>query len=183
MHSTLSKVVWPWFHQFGWQRRKGSSCAFLKRCESTNKYWCFWVQISQWGGKDFGNSFTLDLILLESHDIPPYGGADSRVLNTLTGRDRQVGIELETKIAGRIPEPAPECLIYEWMKLPGDEGAAFKRMWTEAFVPHPDRWNEGMDISLRYFALDDVEEWAQFLLRRLEMLTDRTRCKRRSESA
>lgn len=175
VHSTLRNALSPWFRERGWERRKGSSCAFLKLSQSGDGFWCFWLQVSQWGGRDFGNEFTVNLILLPSASDRPYGGPYARVLKTLPQDDRDIGLALEAKIAARVPKPPPESRICQWMDLPGEEGATFKRMWAEAFVPHPHRWAEDMDVWLRYFAVDDVEEWASFLVPRLELLTAQVR--------
>lgn len=175
VHSALGKRLTPWFREHGWEKRGGSSCAFVKADAIAEGVWCFWIQISQWGGRDFGNEFTVNLISLPSANTTPYGGPYARVLKTLQQRDREIGLALEAKIAARIPIPAPENRIHEWMKLPGEQGAGFRRMWSEAFVAHPDRWGQDKDIWLRYYALDDVEEWAEFLIARLDALTVQSR--------
>lgn len=171
VHSILSRILKPWFITHGWQKRKGFTCAYLHPRDEQSGFWCFWIQCNQWGGKDFGNSFTINLGPQWLPDQSLACSPNGRVLEMLGTSDLQEGLAIETRIVARIPKPSPGSRIYELMKSPGNAGNITRENWAHTFIPHPELWKPGLDHWLRYYAADDVEEWGEFILARLDLLT------------
>lgn len=171
-HSALGRLLRPWFKAHGWDKRPGGTAAFTRQSSEGPGFWCLWFQVSQWGNADFGNEFTLNLVLQQSEAASLCGGPHARVLNTLSPQAREEGLGIETAIVARIPKPPPGRKIYEWMEADDPYAAHHRQAWQRAFSPDVRRWRQpGVDLWLRYFSVDDVEDWAAFLLPRLEGLT------------
>jgi hypothetical protein len=170
VHRTLSVLFKPWFQERGWKKRPGSSCAFLRPRTDAPGFWCCWFQVSQWGNSWSGNSFTLNVVPQQDAKEPLAGGPGARVLATMSDADRKLGMEVEARVKARIPNPAADHQIYEWMKLPGAQGEMFRRSFHLTFNVNPAAWEPGVDVWLYYFAADDLEEWFTFLTPRLEAL-------------
>ncbi|WP_342316690.1 hypothetical protein [Lysobacter sp. FW306-1B-D06B] len=160
VHRHMRRLLAPWFVEQGWQKRPGYSCAFV-RADSV-----FWVQPSQWGDSWSGSSMTLNLSGWNGRDL----AAGRRILKGLDGDSRDAGLALEERIVSRIPEPPHDHYIHQFMSLPGAEGATFRQSFERAFAPNPGQWKPGCDTWLRYFAEDDLEEWALFMVPRLDRL-------------
>jgi hypothetical protein len=171
VHSALSKILRTWFLSYGWAKRQGGSCAFTRPSPAKDGYWCFWVQVSQWGSADFGNEFSINLVPQKTQETGLCGAQHARVLQTLSAEDRELGLRTETEIVARIPKPPPERKIYEWMRQDDKYGEGLRQAWVRAYKPDPARWQPDFDVWLRYFAVDDVQCWGDFLLPRLGMLT------------
>lgn len=169
VHSALKRALSPWFLANGWKRRAGNSCAFLRPAPSG--YWCLWFQISAFGGHLRGSTFTLNLFPVADKDSPlTGGGAGSRVLKTLSEADRQLGFSIEEQLIAKIPDPPPSDPIYEWAQLPGYEGESWRETLANLRTVTFDTWKPGMDIWLRYYSVEDLDAWVEFLLPRLPHL-------------
>lgn len=171
VHSVLRRVLGSWFRDHDWTKRRGSICAFTRARTGNGGYWCFWVQCSQRGGSDLGNSFTVNLSALQSLNQPLIVGPNSRVLRTLSDVDRNEGVALEKKVVARIPVPPQGSRIDQLTRLPGIEGEIFREYRNRSLAPHPEPWMQFHDIWLRYFSEEDIADWAAFLLTRLPYLT------------
>ena len=164
VHSTLRRLLAPWFLANGWKKRPGSSCAFVR--EASSGHWCLWVQVSQWGNSLGGNSFTLNLVSQAVADSALCGGPDARVLVTLSDEDKALGFEIAQQIAARVPIPPPSHQVYEWAKPPGKEGEQWQHTIANLQKANPEAWEPSIDIWLNYYAVADIEQWAGFLLAR-----------------
>ena len=160
VHRHMKKLLGPWFLQHGWLKRAGYSCAF------TRDDLVFWVQPSRWGDSWSGSSLTLNLERSSSAEL----GAGDRILWHLDAPSRAEGLALETRIVSQIPRPPSDHYIYEFMALPGHEGQMHRDSFENAFKPTTSWWQPNCDTWLRYFAEDDLAEWASFLLPRLDFL-------------
>jgi len=162
-HTALKRLLSPWFVANGWKKRPGTSCAFLR--PAVSGFWCLWVQLSRWGSSLSGNSFTLNLVRQESDETKLYGSG--RVLADLSDEDRRRGFAIAQEVAARIPVPPPSHPVYEWARLPGDEGERWRRTIADLQTAKLDGWKPGIDRWLPYYTVIDLEQWVVFLLPRL----------------
>lgn len=160
VHRHMRQLLAPWFSAHGWIKRAGYSCAFEQNTR------ILWLQPSQWGDSWSGSSLTLNLTEAPSGQL----SAGRRVLRDLDVDSREVGFALEELVISRIPAPAPDHFIRKFMAVPGADGDLARRSFDNAFKPNREDWGPDQDIWLRYFAADDLDEWAMFLLPRLESL-------------
>ena len=170
VHSVLRKLLWPYFSTHGWAKRPGSTCAFVRA--ASQGYWCLWVQISQFGGKTDGNSFTLNLVRRPSIDAPLTGGqTNARIpVDLLSPEDKARGRALAEEIQARIPDPPPDDKVHEWKKLPGKEGLKWIEYLARIRQVPPSEWEPGIDVWLNYYSVTDLEQWVEFLLPRFDKL-------------
>lgn len=169
VHAALKRLLAPWFTANGWQRRTGYSCAFVR--PTASGCWCLWIQVSSWGSRLWGGSFTLNLVHQDTARSSLASGAeDARVLITLDEADRAIAFQIAQLQAARIPEPSPSDPVHEWAKLPGHEGEHWRKMLATLHEVNPDAWEPGVDVWLPYYSAADLEPWVEFLLPRLPHL-------------
>ena len=165
VHRHMKRLLSDWFLERDWRKRTGYSCAFVR------EDMVFWVQPSQWGDSWSGSSLALNLAKSESSELI----AGDRILQHLDTTSRKDGLALEERIVSRIPLPENDHYIYRFMELPGHEGQMFRDSFEQAFKATPICWEPGYDIWLRYFSTDDLDEWTEFLLPRLDSLIEQWR--------
>lgn len=134
-------------------------------------HWLLWTQVSQFGNRDFGNEFTLNLVRQDDPATHPGGGPNARILGTLEATDRSAGLEIETRIVARKPRPSADRPIHEHLRQ--DTTGQLHAGWDRAFNAQPERWRDGGDPWLVYYSIEDVAEWCEFLHDRLPALLQR----------
>ncbi|WHO76295.1 hypothetical protein [Rhizobium sp. BT03] len=147
-----SLLAWR-FQELGWESQPGK-CSFVhgKRI--------FWLQISQSSNSLMGGKFTLNL-------TEGSGAAgDTRVLRRLNEADRAVGRALEERIIARLPRPDPDPDI----EVVGENGGTVLVKLGDLARANPRQWDGPSDVWLPYFGKNDLDDWAAFLVPRLDRL-------------
>lgn len=171
VHSALARALAPTLAPSGWRRQSGRTCTFTRTVASETGHWLLWAQVSQFGNRDLGNEFTLNVERQHEPGVHPGGGPHARILGGLDETDRALGLALEARIVARKPRPAADRPIHEHLRQ--DTTGQLRAGWERAFNAQPDRWRAGGDPWLVYYSVDDVAEWCTFLSGRLAALLER----------
>ena len=158
VHSTLTKVLGPWFAARGWSRQKGGSCAFQRpRPEPLPGAWGCAIQITRLANTSFGSRFAINL-----HG--PARGIDlqARVLRRLDAADCHVRLGIETLHKSRVRA------MWEAIGL----NEPFQGWMIDGTTVEAGQWQAGRERWLYYFSPDDVQAWADFLLPQLDHLIE-----------
>ncbi|EJZ19138.1 hypothetical protein RCCGEPOP_21827 [Rhizobium sp. Pop5] len=92
---------------------------------------------------------------------------DTRILYRLDEADRATGKALEERIIARLPRPDPDLEI----EVVGNDGGTVLVKLGDLVRANPRQWEGPSDVWLPYFSKADLDDWAAFLLPRLERLT------------
>ncbi|MDR9782790.1 hypothetical protein [Rhizobium redzepovicii] len=151
-HRHMRLLLASKFQELGWELQTGK-CSFARGKR------VFWLQISQSSNSLIGGKFTLN--------VSEGSGAagDTRILRHLNEADRAIGKALEEHIIARRPRPDPDPDI----EVVGDGGPLLLKLGDLAKA-NPRQWDGPSDVWLPYFSKSDLDEWAAFLLPRLERL-------------
>ncbi|ARM91731.1 hypothetical protein RHEC894_PD00226 (plasmid) [Rhizobium sp. CIAT894] len=140
--------------EHGWEPQPGK-CSFIRGKRA------FWLQVSQYSNSLVGGKFTLNM----TEDSGPAG--DTRILSRLTEADRAIGKALEEQIIARLPRPDPDPEI----EVVGENGGTVLVKLGDLARANPRQWDGPSDVWLPYFSKSDLDDWAAFLLPRLDRLT------------
>ena len=168
VHSAVKKLLAPALLTLGWKKRPGATCAFTR--QGAKGYWCLWVQVSQFGDSLSGNEFTLNLVRQTESTSPLCGGKDARILSTLSVADREIGLQIASEIASRVPVPEPDHQWREWARQPGDAGARMQAIINNLQTPNTKIWEPDYEVWLNYYSVEDLTKWVHFLTPRLDHL-------------
>ncbi|ULJ81332.1 hypothetical protein MF410_24985 (plasmid) [Rhizobium sp. C104] len=80
--------------------------------------------------------------------------------------DRAIGKALEEHIIARRPRPDPDPDI----EVVGDDGGRILIKLGDLAKANPRQWVGPSDVWLPYFSKNDLDDWAAFLLPRLDRL-------------
>ena len=111
-------------------------------CAFTRDGFVLWVQPHSFGDSLSGSQLTINLNQSTSHEI----AHGCRILAYLDQDSRGVGARIEERILARLPDVESDVRVEQQL------------------------WETHQDIWLRYFAQDDLDEWAEFLQPRLDRL-------------
>ena len=152
-HRHMRVLLASRFQELGWEPQTG-------RCSFARGRTVFWLQVSQYSNSLIGGKFTLNL----SEGVGAAG--DTRILRHLNEADRAIGKALEEHIIARLPRPDPDPEV----EVVGDDGGTVLVKVGDLAKANPRQWDGPSDVWLPYFSKSDLDEWAAFLLARLERL-------------
>ncbi|MBX4974362.1 hypothetical protein HJB73_13035 [Rhizobium lentis] len=154
-HRHMRSLLAPKFRELGWETQAAGKCSFARGGRVC------WLQVSQYSNAVIGAKFTINLT--ESTG----SAGDTRILRRLDEADRAVGQALEEQIIARLPMPDPDPEI----EVVGDNGGTVLVKLGDLARANMRQWEAPADVWLPYFSKSDLDEWAAFLLPRLERLT------------
>ncbi|KAA1184843.1 hypothetical protein FP026_05595 [Rhizobium tropici] len=150
MHSLLASR----FQELGWKSQGTGRSSFTRGRR------VFWLQVSQYSNSVMGGKFTLNMTQGSDH------ADDIRILRRLNEEDRLVGKALEERIIARLPRPDPDPEI----EVVGENDATVLVKLGDLVRANPTQWDAPADVWLPYFGKSDLDDWAAFLLPRLDRL-------------
>ena len=153
-HRHMRSLLASRFEELGWTSQKGK-CSFVRGGK------VFWLQVSQYSNSLTGGKFTLNITEGSG------SASDMRILRRLNDADRSTGKALEEHIIARLPRPDPDPDI----EVVGENGGTVLVKLGDLAKANPRQWDGPADVWLPYFSKDDLDDWAAFLLPRLERLT------------
>ncbi|EJC71392.1 hypothetical protein Rleg5DRAFT_7250 [Rhizobium leguminosarum bv. viciae WSM1455] len=150
------RLLLAWrFRELGWESQNSGKCSFTRDGRAC------WLQVSQYSNSIIGAKFTINM----TGGSGPAG--DTRILRRLNEADRSIGKALEESIIARLPRPDPDPEI----EVLGDGGQTILVKLGDLARANPRQWEAPSDVWLPYFSKSDLDDWATFLLPRLERLT------------
>lgn len=154
-HRHMRSLLASRFRELGWEPQPAGKCSFARGGKVC------WLQVSQYSNGITGAKFTINM-------TEGSGSAgDTRILRRLDAADRAVGKALEASIIARLPRPDPDPEI----EVVGDNGQTVLVKLGDLARANPRQWDAPSDVWLPYFSKSDLDDWAAFLLPRLERLT------------
>ncbi|MGG7579542.1 hypothetical protein [Rhizobium sp. Nf11,1] len=154
-HRHMRSLLAPKFRALGWESQTAGKCSFAR-----GRRVC-WLQVSQYSNSLIGAKFTINM-------TEGSGSAgDIRRLRRLDEADRAFGKALEETIIARLARPDPDSEI----EVVGDNGGTVLVKLGDLARANPRQWEIPSDVWLPYFSKGDVDDWAAFLLPRLERMT------------
>lgn len=153
-HRHMRSLLALKFQELGWESQTAGKCSFVR-----GRRVC-WLQISQHSNSVMGAKFTINM----SQGSGPAG--DTRILPRLNEADRAIGKALEEHIIARLPRPDPDPEI----EIVGDNGRPVLVKLGSLVRANPRQWDAPSDVWLPYFSKGDLDDWAAFLLPRLDRL-------------
>ncbi|ANK94669.1 MULTISPECIES: hypothetical protein [Rhizobium] len=153
-HRHMRSLLVARFQELGWQSQAAGKCSFVQGRR------VFWLQVSQYSNSLTGGKFTLNL----SEGVGAAG--DTRILRHLDETDRAIGKALEEHIIARLPRPDPDPDV----EVVGDDGGPVLVKLGDLAKANPRQWDGPSDVWLPYFSKSDLDDWAAFLLPRLDRL-------------
>ncbi|RUM06404.1 hypothetical protein [Rhizobium chutanense] len=154
-HRHMRSLLASGFQGLGWESQTAGKCSFARGGRVC------WLQVSQYSNGIMGAKFTINM----TEGSGPAG--DTRILFRLDEADRTVGKALEASIIARLPRPDPDPEI----EVVGDNGQPVLVKLGDLARANPRQWDAPSDVWLPYFGKNDLDDWAAFLLPRLERLT------------
>ncbi|ANK89315.1 MULTISPECIES: hypothetical protein [Rhizobium] len=154
-HRHMRSLLVARFQELGWQSQAAGKCSFVQGRR------VFWLQVSQYSNSLTGGTFSLNL----SEGVGAAG--DTRILRHLDEADRAIGKALEEHIIARLPPPDPDPDV----EVVGDDGGPVLVKLGDLAKANPRQWDGPSDVWLPYFSKSDLDDWAAFLLPRLDRLT------------
>ncbi|MGZ2486887.1 hypothetical protein ACVITL_005472 [Rhizobium pisi] len=153
-HRHMRSLLASRFQELGWKSQTGK-CSFAR-----GRRVC-WLQISQHSNSVLGSKFTINM----TQGSGPAG--DTRILRRLNEEDRAIGKDLEERIIARLPRPDPDPEV----EVVGEDGGTLLVKLGDLVRANPKQWDAPSDVWLPYFSKSDLDDWAAFLLPRLDRLT------------
>jgi len=154
-HRHMRSLLAPRFREFGWESENSGRCSFARDGRVC------WLQVSQYSNSIMGAKFTINM----TEGSGPAG--DTRILGRLDEADRRIGKALEESIIARLPRPDPDPEI----EVVGVNGQMILVKLGDLARANPRQWEAPSDVWLPYFSKSDLDDWAAFLLPRIERLT------------
>ncbi|MDR9772709.1 hypothetical protein RJJ65_08570 [Rhizobium hidalgonense] len=154
-HRHMRSRLAPRFQELGWESQTAGKCSFARGAR------VFWLQVSQYSNSVMGARFTINM----SEGSGPT--SDTRILFRLNEADRAIGKALEESIIARLRRPDPDPEI----EVVGDNGGTVLVKLGDLPRANSRQWVGPADVWLPYFSKSDLDDWAAFLLPRLERLT------------
>ncbi|OWV70379.1 hypothetical protein ATY77_16545 [Rhizobium sp. R634] len=153
-HRHMRSLLASRFQELGWESQATGKCSFVLGRR------VFWLQISQYSNSVTGAKFTINM-------TEGAGAAsDTRILRQLDDSDRAAGKALEELIISRLPRPDPDPDV----EVVGDHGETVLVKLGDLAKANPRQWDGPADVWLPYFSRSDLDDWAAFLLPRLDRL-------------
>ncbi|MBX4927007.1 hypothetical protein [Rhizobium binae] len=157
-HRRMRSLLASRFQELGWESQAAGKCSFVRGGR------VFWLQVSRYSNGVIGGKFTLNM-------TEGSGSAgDTRILRRLSEADRTVGKALEERIIARLPRPDPDPEI----EVVGDNGGTVLVKLGDLAKANPRQWDGPSDVWLPYFGKNDLDDWAAFLVPRLDRLVARS---------
>jgi hypothetical protein len=173
VHRTLIRVFDSWFKQNGFRRNRSYKCAYFRSDgPASGTFSAFEVQCSQFAQDWTGGDFTL-IGARGVKNAKYLGGPHCRFLCFIDESDLPEALEIQSRIAQRMPDLPADHPVITYAKLPDPEGAQWRDNIAHRRDPRVFRWQPGADHWCNYFSVDDVQEWGRFLLPRILPLLDR----------
>ena len=154
-HRHMRLLLASRFRELGWESQNSGKCSFARDGRAC------WLQVSQYSNSIMGAKFTINM----TEGSGPAG--DTRILRRLNEADRSIGKALEESIIARLPRPDPDPEI----EVLGGSGQTILVKLGDLARANPRQWEAPSDVWLPYFSKSDLDDWATFLLPRLERLT------------
>lgn len=154
-HRHMRSLLAPGFQELGWESQAAGKCSFTRGGRVC------WLQVSQYSNSVMGAKFTINMTEGSS------SAGNTRILFRLNEADRAVGRALEEGIIARLPRPDPDPEI----EVVGDNGGTVLVKLGDLPRANSRQWEGPADVWLPYFSKGDLDDWAAFLLPRLERLT------------
>ncbi|PDT27200.1 hypothetical protein CO660_24245 [Rhizobium sp. L9] len=155
LHRHMRSLLASTFQELGWESQPGGKCSFARGGRHC------WLQVSQSSNILIGAKFTINMTERSG------SAGDTRILHRLDEADRTVGKTLEETIIARLPRPDPDPEV----EVVGDNGQLVLVKLGDLARANSRQWEAPSDIWLPYFSKNDLDDWAAFLLPRLERLT------------
>ncbi|RUM27152.1 hypothetical protein EFQ99_02840 [Rhizobium vallis] len=152
-HRHMRSLLAPRFQELGWEPQTGK-CSFVRGGRVV------WLQVSQYSNSVMGAKFTINMTEGSG------SASDIRILHRLEETDRAVGKALEERIIARLPRPDPDPEV----EVVGDNGQMVSVKLGDLTRANPRQWEGPADVWLPYFSKSDLDDWAAFLLPRLDRL-------------
>lgn len=153
-HRHMRSLLASRFQELGWESQATGKCSFVRGGR------VFWLQISQYSNSVTGAKFTINMTEGSG------GASDTRILRQLDDADRAAGKALEERIIARLPRPDPDPDV----EVVGDHGETVMVKLGDLAKANPRQWDGPSDVWLPYFGRSDLDDWAAFLLPRLDRL-------------
>nr|AOO92806.1 hypothetical protein [Rhizobium leguminosarum bv. trifolii] len=154
-HRHMRSLLASRFRELGWESQTAGKCSFARGGRAC------WLQVSQCSNGIMGAKFTINMT------EGPGPAGDTRILRRLNEADRGIGKALEESIIARLPRPDPDPEV----EVVGDNGQTILVKLGDLARANPRQWEAPSDVWLPYFSKSDLDDWATFLLPRLERLT------------
>lgn len=152
-HRHMRSLLAPRFQELGWEPQAGK-CSFVRGGRVC------WLQVSQYSNSVMGAKFTINMTEGSG------SASDTRILHRLDETDRAVGKALEERLIARLPRPDPDPEV----EVVGDNGQTVSVKLGDLARANPRQWEGPDDVWLPYFSKSDLDDWAAFLLPRLDRL-------------
>ncbi|MGO9470485.1 MAG: hypothetical protein ACLQIB_31975 [Isosphaeraceae bacterium] len=173
VHRTLIRVFDSWFKEIGFRRNRSDKCAYFRSDgPASGTFSAFEVQCSQFAQDWTGGDFTLNGAR-GVKDVKYLGGPHSRLLCFIDESDLPEALEIQARIAGRMPDLPADHPVRTFAERPDPEGAQWRDRIAHRRDPPIFQWEPGNDHWCNYFSVEDVREWGRFLLPRILPLLDR----------
>ena len=153
-HRHMRSLLASRFQELGWESQAAGKCSFVRGKR------VFWLQISQYSNSVTGAKFTVNMTEGSG------AASDTRILRQLDDADRAAGKALEESIIARLPRPDPDPDI----EVVGENGGTVLVKLGDLAKANPRQWDGPSDVWLPYFGKSDLDDWAAFLLPRLDRL-------------
>ena len=164
VHHALRLAFDPVLHPLGFVRTPGTSwCSYT--IERADGWQTCWAQLNRWGWQDVvGSALTLEFQLADE-PAPGSGGVHDRVRWTDLSSPadlREARLRQEAIAASARPSPDSDPELVEEARL------------VDSHLGKLDvEWQPGLDVWLRYCRVEHVDDWAEFLARRLPTMVER----------
>jgi hypothetical protein len=160
LYRVLRQELGGWFKSRGFLRSKRGQLGWHKGRLFV------WFQCDKWGWDPYaGSGFFVNLQM--SGPPEPWGGPSERLQRFLSETELDEARTLQNRVISKLsPPPAAELSVLReaFAKTSPDPDALISALLRE-FEPVGQRYRPNQDFSLRYHDVDDVSQWAEFLLR------------------
>ncbi|MBB2684522.1 hypothetical protein N2597_29570 (plasmid) [Rhizobium sophoriradicis] len=153
-HRHMRSLLASRFQELGWESQAAGRCSFVRGRR------VFSLQVSQYSNSLIGAKFTINMTEGSG------AASDTRILRHLNDADRAAGKAVEERIFARLPRPDPDPDV----DVVGDHGQTVSVKLGDLAKANPRQWDGPFDVWLPYFSKTDLDDWAAFLLPRLDRL-------------
>jgi len=164
VYGVIREFIGPWCKTAGFRRGSGGMLSYFR--PTANGFETFWFQCDKWGWDRYsGSQFTMEFQRGDDHR-PGAGVLRVRIARLLTAVELEQAQVLQNLVIGRLHRPPPDHAAYTL-------GPELQETYLEQFEPIRRPWTAGDDIWLKYFATEDVRQWASFLAPLMTSLVER----------
>jgi hypothetical protein len=158
VYATLKADLAPAFKAAGFKRAKGLLSWARRR---DDRYLVAWCQVSQSGWDDYaGSRFTVEFQLSDEAIVGTSAVHRQRFSSMLSDGGREEMREIQNRVIACLPTPpASHPLLHI--------SAAVRAYYLKSFQRTDQPYSEREDVWLSYRSTEDVNAWAQFIIRNL----------------